>query len=238
MNLQETGDDPSATESVEEVLEGIKDKAIELGSHGKMRVEAKVISASQITVDERAKYKCYYPMCRWFGSNIMCPPLTPMADDVRQLVGRYKHAVLLRVLGKAEHFTTEGWQRRLNHKYFMKLNNLVHMVEAYAQRKGNYLAIGFGAGHCRLCGLEINPDVKCVAVGKGGTDYTKCPYPLRLRPAMEAMGIDAFETASNVGWESNFIGASSGSDWLTSQSDGEGAEEVKWASTYGVVFVS
>ena len=112
------------------------------------------------------------------------------------------------------------------------------MIEAYAQRKGYYLAVGFGAGHCRLCGLEINPDVKCKAVVGGTVDYTKCLYHLRIRPPMEAMGIDAFQTALNAGWGSDFIGASSGSGWLTSESKNEDTEDIKWASNFGVVLIT
>ena len=238
MRLRTMEDDLLAKRSVEEDLEEIKEKTIELGSHGRMKVDAKVIPACDVVVDERAKYKCYYPMCRWFGSNIMCPPVTPMADEVRQLVNKYKYAIMIRVYGKPEHFTREGWERRLNHKYFMKLNNLVHMVEVYAQRKGYYLAIGFGAGHCRFCGLEINPKVKCKAMINGTIDYTKCSYSLRIRPPMEAVGLDAFQTALNAGWEANFIGLTSGSGWLTEEDKTEDTKGIKTASNFGVVFIT
>jgi len=233
--MEEAG---SAKRKLEEDMEEIKDKAIELGSHGKIKVDAKVIPASEVIVDERAKYKCYYPMCRWFGSNIMCPPMTPMADEVRKLVDSYKYAILIRVYGKPEHFTREGWERRLNHKYFMKLNNLVHMVEGYAQRKGYFLAMGFGAGHCRFCGLEINPKVKCKAVVNGTVDYTKCTNSLRIRPAMEAMGLDAFATAQNAGWEANYIGLTSGCGWLTDEDKSEDTKGITTASNFGVVFIT
>ena len=52
------------------------------------------------------------------------------------------------------------------------------------------------------------------------------------------MGIDAFATAGNAGWESNFIGTTSGSGWLTQEDKAEDSKSIESASNFGIVFIT
>lgn len=187
--------------------------------------DATIMRASDVVVDERAKFKCNVPKCRWYGASLMCPPFSSSPAEIRSVVDRFKHAVLMRIVGKQEHFTREGWAQRKHHKYFLRAINLVGKVESEAQAMGHYLAVGFACGHCRLCAEEINPKITCPAVKDGKADWSRCAYPLRARPAMESVGIDVFGTAKRAGWVSSYIG-------LTTK-----PSEVETAATYGIVFV-
>lgn len=213
-------DDPEMLERVGADLTALADLALKLGA-----ADVKVMRASDVAVDERAKFKCYTPKCRWYGASLMCPPFTPPVAEIRPLVDRYKYAVLMRIAGKSEHFTREGWLLRKHHKYFLRAVNLVGRIEAEAQAMGYYLATGFSCGHCRFCGEEINPDIRCPAVVDGVAYWHLCKYPLRVRPAMESVGIDVFGTAKRAGWTTSYIGLSTATS------------EVEWAGTFGIVLV-
>ena len=66
-------------------------------------------------------------------------------------------------------------------------------IESLAFRDGYYLAAGFGCGSCRgsLC-----DGLYCQVL-----DSRRCRFPLRARPSMEAVGIDVFGLAANLGWK-------------------------------------
>jgi predicted metal-binding protein len=53
--------------------------------------------------------------------------------------------------------------------------------------------MGFSQGSCKraLCRQE-----KCLVL-EGGN----CPYPLKSRPSMEAVGIDVYGLVTRVGWK-------------------------------------
>jgi predicted metal-binding protein len=70
---------------------------------------------------------------------------------------------------------------------------IVGTLETLAFGSGYYLAMGFGQGSCRkaLCGQN-----RCLIL-EGGN----CPYFLKARPSMEAVGIDVYGLVTRVGWE-------------------------------------
>ncbi len=168
--------------------------------------DAVSFSARGVVVDERVRLKCRIPMCDDYGLNLMCPPNVMGVQEFREVLAKYNHAVLiqLEMLMSAEikaetrkavdvsalykdpefldsyekHFTTVK----------LKLQRIVHKIEAKAFSQGYRFAVGFIAGSCKLC-------PKCVAVDS----CEPCRHPFRARPSMEAMGIDAYETAKNAG---------------------------------------
>lgn len=168
--------------------------------------DAVSFSARGVVVDERVRLKCRIPMCDDYGLNLMCPPNVMGVQEFREVLAKYNHAVLIQMemLMPAEmkaetrkavdvsalykdpefldsyekHFTTVK----------LKLQRIVHKIEAKAFSQGYRFAVGFIAGSCKLC-------PKCVAVDS----CEPCRHPFRARPSMEAMGIDAYETAKNAG---------------------------------------
>ena len=65
-------------------------------------------------------------------------------------------------------------------------NGLLSDLEREAFLGGLYSAWGLTAGSCRLCEKCLN-------------EVGKCPHVSKIRPSMEACGIDVFATAQNAG---------------------------------------
>lgn len=175
-------------------LEKLRRFAIERGA-----TEAKIIPANLIEVDPRARVKCMYPPCKWYGSSIMCPPhlwLTP--DKTAEIVQRYRYAILIRLVTPPKDLAGPEWTK-LHIPHELKLKDIVTQVESAAFNSGYHLALGFGAGECAIC---LSKGLKCTALGGGA-----CRTPFRARPAMEAAGIDVFTTVRNAGWKIYPIGA-------------------------------
>jgi predicted metal-binding protein len=163
-------------------------------------------SARDVVVDERVRLKCRIPVCDDYGLNLMCPPNLMSVQEFREILARYNHAVLIQmemrmpaevkveIRGADDVSALYKDPRFLESykKYFtplkVKLQRIVHKIESKAFSQGYRFAVGFIAGSCKLC-------PKCVAVDLSGP----CRHPFRARPSMEAMGIDAYQTAKNAG---------------------------------------
>ncbi len=170
-------------------LELFKRKAIELGAS-----MAEVIPADWVQIDERVRLKCAIPLCPNHDKSIFCPPHTPSLDFMRKALSRYGHAILfaLEVI-PVDHFAVRSVERHAAADWTRKSFEIVGTLETLAFGSGYYLAMGFAQGSCRkaLCGQE-----KCLLLGGGN-----CPYPLKARPSMEAVGMDVYGLVTKVGWE-------------------------------------
>jgi len=163
-------------------------------------------SAKGVVVDERVRLKCLVPVCDDYGLNLMCPPNVMSVQEFREILAKYSHAVLVQIeepipaemkaeIRKADDVSALYKSPRfldIYKKHFnpvkLKLHRIVHKVEAQAFSQGYRFAVGFIAGSCKLC-------PECVAADSHGS----CRNPFRARPSMEAMGIDAYQTARNAG---------------------------------------
>jgi predicted metal-binding protein len=153
---------------------------------------AAAIPASDVVIDGRTSLKCLVPLCRHYGTDLLCPPNVMPVEQFRGIVAQYGGALLVTVdMALSDE---EGEERlKLARDAKMKLYDVIDKVEAAAMRDGHYYAAGFGGGACSLC-------EECVGVGSG----LRCRHPFRARPAMEAMGIDVVETARRVGLDLTF----------------------------------
>ncbi|MDT8358223.1 MAG: DUF2284 domain-containing protein, partial [Methanomicrobiaceae archaeon] len=94
------------------------------------------------------------------------------------------------------------------HPFFRDLilwvNSTVHFLEKTAFYDGFYKAFGFGAYPCIYCEHQ-----HCVAEEQEGVVDESirrlCRHPDRVRPSMEAAGMDVFATAQNCGWHLSTI---------------------------------
>ena len=163
-------------------------------------------NAKGVVVDERVRLKCRIPVCDDYGLNLMCPPNVMSVQEFREVLAKYNHAVLVQIeepipaemkaeIRKADDVSALYKNPRfldIYKKHFnpvkLKLHRIVHKVEAQAFSQGYRFAVGFIAGSCKLC-------PECVATDSHGP----CRNPFRARPSMEAMGIDAYQTARNAG---------------------------------------
>ena len=184
----------ASLKQVDEDLSLLVDTAIASGA-----TDAKVIPTSIIVVDERARYKCMYPPCKWYGSSIICPPrleLTP--EKTAGLVRKYKHGILIRLEAPVDALAGPRWME-LHVPFEWKIKEIVSKVMGVAFNRGYHLNLGFAAGECTPC---LSKGLECQALNG------QCRFPFMAIPAMEAAGIDVFTTVRNAGWEIYPIGAS------------------------------
>jgi predicted metal-binding protein len=166
-----------------------KQKAVELGAS-----MAEVIPADWVRIDERVRLKCAVPLCPHYGKSAFCPPHGPSVESVRKALSQYRHALLLAFdVIPPEHFSVRSVQRRSSPEWSRKCFEIVGRIETLAFGSGYYLAMGFAQASCKiaLCGQE-----SCLVLGGGN-----CPYPLKARPSMEAVGMDVYGLVTKVGWD-------------------------------------
>ncbi len=176
-------------DQVQKDLDQFKQKAMELGAS-----MAQVIPADWAQIDERVRLKCSVPLCTNYNKSQFCPPHTPSLEFMRNALSRYRHALLFALeIIPAEHFSVRTTQKQAAGDWSRKCFEIVGTIETLALGSGYYLAMGFSQGSCKraLCRQE-----KCLVL-EGGN----CPYPLKSRPSMEAVGIDVYGLVTRVGWE-------------------------------------
>lgn len=174
-------------------LERYRQLALERGASA-----AAAIPAAYVDVDERVRLKCVVPRCLRAGETPNCPPYAPDLEVVRRALSRYSWALLIRsdVKPIADYApggqkTAEGARHTLS--FHQKSADVVYELEREAYKDGYHLAMGLGGGSCK--------DYLCKGVICQFLDSGRCRFPLRARPAMEAMGIDVIQLINKVGWD-------------------------------------
>jgi predicted metal-binding protein len=169
-------------------LEYFRQKTLEFGAS-----MAEIIPAAWVHIDERVRLKCAVPLCPYYNKSIHCPPHTPSIEFMRKAVDRYSHAILFALdVIPAECFSDQSKKQEAA-KWSKKAFEIVGRIETLALGRGYYFAVGYGQASCKkaLCGQET-----CLVL-EGG----KCPYPLKARPSMEAVGMDVYGLVTRVGWD-------------------------------------
>lgn len=174
-------------------LETLRQKAVELGA-----AAAEIIPASQIVVDERVRLKCTVPRCLRAGETPNCPPYVPELDVIRKAFAKFSWGILLKThVEPIEAYEPGRQQGKAGQDqsllFHQKTGEIVYEIERFAYKHGYHLAMGFGGGSCK--------DHLCRGLICQFLDSGRCRFPLRARPAMEAMGIDVFDLITKAGWE-------------------------------------
>jgi len=172
-------------------LERYREMALGLGASA-----AAIIPASYVTIDERVRLKCLVPRCLRAGETPNCPPYAPGLDLVRRALSRFSWTILFKcdVEPMADYAPGRGkvGQRRTL-SFHRKSSEVVCALERQAYKDGYHLAMGFGGGSCK--------DYLCQGMLCQFLDSGRCRFPLRARPAMEAVGIDVVTLINRVGWK-------------------------------------
>jgi len=195
-------------------LERYRLQAIELGAN-----EAKVISADTVLIDERVLAKCTYPKCNHYGTNANCPPYAMEPDLVRKVVNNFEYGIFIKLEVPTRVTADIEERKKLTISSFVKLAEIVAKIEAQAFYDGYYLAVGFGAASCKsiLC-----PDEDCQALLSGKS----CRHRFKARSSMEAVGMDCYGMATDVGWDIYPMGG------------GISPEEVPYTLRLGLVLIA
>ena len=189
-----------------EKFEFLRKMSLEMGA-----VDAKIITADKVVVEDRIVLKCKVG-CTHYGKTLVCPPYTPTAEEFRKIVSEYSYALLMKFksqakadaklakhLSKAE--TDPSIPENVKEKVQVfwaawkddksKILSVVLDLEKAAMSKGYPLAIGLVSGYCQLC-------EKCTL------DRTTCVNPIKARYSEEAVGVNVQATAKNAGIKVTF----------------------------------
>jgi predicted metal-binding protein len=133
--------------------------------------EAKYIKTEDIVTGDWVRLKCQYG-CSEYGKTLTCPPYSPTPEYTRKMLESYSTALLIVFQRKGERF-------------YPGLRKTIAILEREAFLDGYYKAFGMASGPCDLC-------KKC-------NINDTCKHSEKARPAMEACGIDVFQTVRNAG---------------------------------------
>ena len=176
-------------ESLRKDLENFRQKALDLGAS-----MSEIIPAGWVEIDERVRLKCSIPLCPYYDKCLFCPPHTPLPEIMRKALSRYDYALLsaLDVI-PIEDFAERSEKRGAAAKWARESFEITGRIETLAFGSGYHLAMGFAQASClkALCGQE-----RCLVL-----EGKKCPYHLKSRPSMEAVGIDVYRLVTRVGWD-------------------------------------
>ena len=148
-------------------------QAVERGA-----IHAKQIHPSTVVTAPWVRLKCKYG-CPNYDKSHCCPPETPTPEQTRAVIDSYHHAIL---------FHYEAPREPGRGKRFKKYAEMLTDLEGEMFKDGYYKALLFLAGPCTIC-------KEC-----GKMKGNPCEFGDRARPAMEACGIDVYQTARNNGF--------------------------------------
>lgn len=163
----------------EDIVKKLQKLAIEKGASS-----TKVIAVKDVFVEDWVRQKCEYG-CDGYARHFTCPPYSPTPEETRSRLKGYNRALLVEFTEIEE---TEG--RR-------EPNEVMFELEREAFLNGFYKAFSYGAGPCGIC--ETCPAEEAENPSKYGKK--ECKNQERARPAMEACGIDVFQTARKAGYD-------------------------------------
>jgi predicted metal-binding protein len=169
-------------------LKQLREKAKQGGAS-----DAMVISSDQVifssSIRERINADDGYPSVHW--------PLIYPKDDIEEAIRAYQYGLFFRVRTPPEMPGYGGGPiDDIDHRNsYVRLYDLVTMLESACFYSGHHLAMGLASGNCRS--VFCSDEKRCRPMLKG----TACIHPNRGRPSMEAAGINAPEMALHAGWD-------------------------------------
>jgi len=181
-------------DSLNNDLEKYRQEAIRLGA-----TDSKIVTSDVIPIDDRVVLKCEIPVCFGYGTCANCPPNTITPSELRNLITKYKHAIFFKLEVKPEVIVRNRETILERAGAYQKIFEIVSAVESMAFYDGYYLAVGFAAGSCK--------STYCYKVECSALRGERCRHELRVRPSMEAVGIDAYRLATSLGWDVYPIGS-------------------------------
>ncbi|MEM0215041.1 MAG: DUF2284 domain-containing protein [Archaeoglobaceae archaeon] len=172
--------------SFEELLEGLK----------KIHPDFKVISTDTVVVSDWVRWKCMFG-CKAFGKHLNCPPFVPSVEETRKLLKCYRSAILARFEAKPDYSQPP---ERIHHYLMNTLREFydtMFEMERFAYTSGYYKAFALYALPCPYCDPCVAEKLETIDIDP----KRYCKFQHKVRPAMEATGIDVFQTVRNAGYD-------------------------------------
>jgi predicted metal-binding protein len=153
-------------------------KELEEYALGKGATTAKVISTENVFVDAWVRQKCQYG-CGGYGRYFTCPPYSPTPDETQKVLQGYEYAMLIEFSGLKTGVGNPD------------IHEIMFDLERLAFLNGLYKAFAYAGGPCRFCQSCPASEIE----NPNKFSRRLCKNPSKVRPAMEACGIDVFKTA-------------------------------------------
>ncbi|MCD6297203.1 MAG: DUF2284 domain-containing protein [Deltaproteobacteria bacterium] len=180
--------DKNLDNQVQANLLRLKEEAIALGAN-----DAKIIPSDMIPIEDEIIEMCRPPNCEQYGKSANCPPHVMTPEDARQWIRTYHSALIFKIdVSPGVLFSEEGLE------VFKKVFVISARLEELSVARGHAFSQGLAAGSCKAVFCR---DIPCEALINDG----KCRYQSLARPSMEALGINVFRLAKDVGWEIHAI---------------------------------
>ncbi|MFW6180807.1 MAG: DUF2284 domain-containing protein [Spirochaetota bacterium] len=161
--------------------------------------DALPVPAEAVPVDERVALKCRVPKCFGYGTSAHCPPHSLKPEETRALLARYRWGVAFRLQVPPRVVVRDKSTITERVEAYRKVFEIAGQLESLAFYDGHYLSVGFAAGSCKSTFCHDRP---CTVL-----QGEKCRLSLRARPSMEAVGIDCYRLATDLGWDIYPIGS-------------------------------
>jgi predicted metal-binding protein len=136
-----------------------------------------IVPRKDIVVSQWVRFHCEFG-CKNYGKNGSCPPAVPSISECREMMYEYENAIIF-------HFPLRP-EDTIDHR---KLLLSLYELERAVFLAGYYKAFLLQYSSCILC-------KNCPAEGA----REKCVNKMKSRPGADAMGIDIYQTAHNVGY--------------------------------------
>ncbi len=162
-----------------------------------IHADFKLISAESITVADWVRWKCQYG-CKAYGKHLSCPPYTPSVEETRRLIQCYEHALVARFEVTPNYDVPPAHIHHYLWDAIRAMHDTMFELERYAFLSGYYKAFALVALPCAYC-EDCLPEREGFALDSAVKRF--CEHQHKVRPAMEACGIDVFRTVRNAGYE-------------------------------------
>jgi predicted metal-binding protein len=136
-----------------------------------------IVPQENIIVAQWVRFHCQFG-CKNYGKNGSCPPAVPSIEECRKMIYEYENAIIF-------HFPMQS-ENQVDHQ---KLMSELYELEREIFLAGYYKAFLLQYGSCNIC-------KDCIAEG----NRIKCINKIKSRPGADAMGIDIYQTAHNIGF--------------------------------------
>lgn len=170
-----------------QILDELKDFAIQLGASG-----AEVIASSQISAeDDLAAFCNGNPPCEQFAKAPSCPPHVEGVSGFRRWQKESQNSIVVKIDTPSSVLFSE------NSREAMKmLHEIVAGVELRAKQNGFSHARAFAGGSCKNIWCFSYTD--CPVLLNNG----ECRNPYKARPSMSGFGINVTKLMQSAGWNS------------------------------------
>ena len=159
---------------------------------GEGAVDAVLISANDIEVEDELAKVCSDPGCHNYGASPGCPPNVPGPAAFKGWLKAYDQALFIKIEVPKESL--------LSHEYkdiMRLLHEMVADIEQKAVEAGYPNSKGFAGGSCKELFCSAYTD--CNVLERN----SECRNPGRSRPSMSGFGINVSKLKEKAGWKNN-----------------------------------